>query len=524
MQQQPDIRQTLQPNNVQVLGLHVNAPVFFISALLAVGFVIGTLAFLESADAAFGALRSWITTRFDWAFMMATNFFLLFCLFVGFFSKFGRVRLGGPEARPEHSYVAWLGMLFTAGVGIGLMFYGAYEPVTHSLHPPLAIDPSDSETSRAAGMSAAIFHWGLHAWATYAVIGLALAFYHFNRGLPLLPRSVFFPLIGKAAWGPIGHVVDITAVIATLFGLATSLGLGAEQMAAGMDYMFGIPPSATTKVLLVLGITALALWAVVAGVEKGIKLMSNVNVVLAAVLLAFVFIAGPTLAIAGALPSTLLDYLYFLPRLSNWIGREDVTFYHQWPIFYWAWWISWSPFVGLFIARISYGRTTREFFTGVLIVPTAIGLLWMLVFGGTALEQVFADGNRAVAEAVPELTLFKMLESLPFTFATSAISMVLIAIFFVTSADSGALVMDYITAGGKLDAPVKQRAFWCILIGLVAIVLLLGGGIVSLQALVISVALPFIVVLLASCLSLLRGLREEIAKRPDYAASPAADP
>jgi BCCT family betaine/carnitine transporter len=493
-----------------MLGLDINRPVFLISAVLIVAFVVGTLVFLESAGAAFGAMRVWVTTRFDWAFVLSTNFFLLFCFFVAV-SRFGRVRLGGPQARPEYGYLAWLSMLFAAGVGIGLMFYGVYEPVTHSLRPPLGIDPADTETARAAGMSAAILHWGLHAWATYAVIGLALAFCCFNRKLPLLPRSVFFPLIGKAAWGPFGHVVDIAAVIATLFGLATSLGLGAEQMAGGLNYLFGIPPSSTITVLIVLGITAISLVPVIAGMEKGIKRMSTFNVVLAAMLLVFVLITGPTLVLVGALPKTVLDYFYFFPQLSNWVGREDLRFYHGWQIFYWAWWVSWSPFVGMFIARISYGRTAREFMTGVLVVPTAIGVLWMLVFGGTALEQLFTDGSRAVADAVPELALFKMLEGLPFTYFVSAISLVLIAIFFVTSAQAGAVVMDYITAGGKLDAPVQQRSFWCILIGLAAMVLLLGGGIDSLQALVISAALPFILVLLASCLSVFQGFRQELA-------------
>ncbi len=300
-------------------------------------------------------------------------------------------------------------------------------------------------------------------------------------------------------------------MLATLFGLATSLGLGAEQMAGGLSYLFDVSPTGTTKVLLITGIIAIALVSVIAGLDKGIKRLSEINMVLAAILLLFVIVAGPTLVFASTLGNAFVDYIVYLPQLGNWIGREDLDFYHGWQTFYWAWWIAWSPFVGMFIARVSYGRTVREFITWVLIVPTVICIVWMSAFGGTALDQLFTDGNRGVADAVPELALFKMLEGLPFTEFVSGLSLILIAIFFVTSADSGSLVVDTITAGGKMDAPVKQRVFWCVLVGLIAIVLLLGGGIDSLQALAISVALPFIAVLLVMSYSLYRGLREECA-------------
>ncbi|MFQ6006919.1 MAG: BCCT family transporter, partial [Woeseia sp.] len=449
-------------------------------------------------------------TKFDWTFMISEDFFVLFCLVVAY-SKLGRVRLGGAEARPRYGYPGWLAMLFAAGVGIGLMFFGVLEPVTHTLHPPIGIDPADTEAARAAGMSSAILHWGLHAWAVYAVVGLALAFFCFNRGLPLTLRSSFYPLFGKAAWGPLGHVVDITAVLATLFGLATSLGLGAEQMAGGLYYLFEVSPSGATKVGIIAGIIAIALVSVIAGLDKGVKRLSEINMVIAAFLLLFVIIAGPTLVLAGTFGSAVVDYVYYLPLLSNWIGREDLDFYHGWSTFYWAWWIAWSPFVGMFIARVSFGRTVREFVTWVLIIPTVIGIIWMSAFGGTALDQLFTDGYRGVADSVPELALFKMLEGLPFTTFMSVVGVVLIAIFFVTSADSGSLVVDTITAGGKMNAPVQQRVFWCVLVGLVAIALMLGGGVASLQALAISVALPFCFVLLMLCVSLFQGLREEAA-------------
>jgi BCCT family betaine/carnitine transporter len=496
-------------DNVRILGLDIHNPVFLVSAVLVVAFVVGTLLFLDTAGAAFSNMRIWITTKFDWLFMISMNVFVLFSLYVAC-SKLGNVRLGGPDAIPRYGYPGWLSMLFAAGVGIGLMLYGVLEPVTHTLHPPLGINPADQRAAMAAGMSAAIFHWGLHAWGVYAVVGLALAFFCFNRGLPLVMRSAFYPLLGQRVRGGFGHVIDVTAVLATIFGLATSLGLGAEQMAGGLKYLFDIDPSGSTKVELISAIIAIALASVVAGLDKGVKRLSEINMVMAACLLLFIIIAGPTVVILKTIFSSLVDYGRHLIPLSNWIGREDTAFYHGWSAFYWAWWIAWSPFVGMFIARISYGRTAREFVTWVLIIPTLIGVVWMSTLGGTALHQLFTDGYQGVAEAVPELALFKMLEGLPFTGVVSTGSLLLIAVFFVTSADSGSLVVDTITAGGKMDSPVIQRVFWCVLVGLVAIVLLLGGGINSLQALAISVGLPFCIVLLIMCLSLYKGLREEV--------------
>ncbi len=490
------------------MGLDIHKPVFAVSAILVVAFVAATLFFQEQAAGVFGDMRVWITTKFDWFFLITANFVLIFCLIVAF-SKLGRVRLGGNDAKPKYSYPAWLSMLFAAGVGIGLMFFGVLEPVTHTLNPPLGIDPSDIATARAVGMSAAILHWGLHAWAIYAIVGLSLAFFCFNRGMPLTLRSAFYPLIGKAVWGPFGHFVDITAVLATLFGLAVSLGYGAEQIAGGLNYLFGVPINNLTKVILIIAIISIALVSVVAGLDKGVKRLSEINMGMAGALWLFVLIAGPTLVILTTIVKATIDYLHYLPSLSNWIGREDTDFLHGWTTFYWAWWISWSPFVGMFIARVSYGRTVREFITWVLLIPTVIGVLWMSTFGGTALDQLFTDGYRGVADSVPELALFKMLQQLPLTDIVSSISVLLIAIFFVTSADSGSLVMDIITAGGKMDAPVQQRVFWCLLAGLVAVALMLGGGMASLQALTISIGLPFGLVLLLMCVGLFKGLRDE---------------
>ncbi len=503
-----DIGHQIGEHNVQVLGLDIHNPVFMISAILAVTVVVTTLIFQQQAAVIFADLRAWITSTFDWFFMITANVIVLFCLAIAF-SGLGRVRLGGEGAVPRYGYPGWLAMLFAAGVGIGLMFFGVLEPVTHTLNPPIGIDPADIAQARAVGMSTAIFHWGLHAWAIYAIVGLSLAFFCFNRGMPLTMRSAFYPLIGRKVWGPFGHFVDVVAVLATLFGLAVSLGLGAEQITGGLNYLFGVAPGNATKVVVIIVIISIALVSVIAGLDRGVKRLSELNMAMAAVLLLFVLLAGPTTAILVTIFKSFVDYLYYLPGLSNWIGREDSVFLHDWTIFYWAWWISWSPFVGMFIARISYGRTVREFTVWALLIPTLIGLVWMATFGGTALDQLFADGYRGVADSVPELALFKMLEGLPFNAVVSTASVVLIAIFFVTSADSGSLVMDTITAGGKLDVPARQRVFWCLLAGMVAIALMLGGGIASLQSLTISIALPFGLVLLLMCVGLHRGLREE---------------
>lgn len=506
--QTPSETQTAGDQNIQVLGLDIHNPVFLVSAVFVVALVALTLSFPELAQVKFSALRNWATVKFDWLYIVTVNFIVIFCLLIAF-SPLGRIRIGGANATSDFTYPAWLSMLFAAGVGIGLMFFGVLEPVTHTLNPPLGIDPANIEQARAAGMSAAIFHWGLHAWAIYALVGLSLAFFCYNRNLPLTLRSAFYPLFGDRVWGPFGHVIDTIAVVSTLFGLATSLGFGAEQIAAGLDYLFGIQPDTSVKITLIVVIISVALVSVVAGLDKGVKRLSELNMGMAAALLLFVIIAGPTLIFFKTVGNAVVDYIKYLPQLSNWVGREDDVFLHGWTTFYWSWWISWSPFVGMFIARVSRGRTVREFITWVLIIPTVIGIVWMSAFGGTALEQLISDGYRGVADSVPELALFKMLEQLPFTGFVSAISVLLIAIFFITSADSGSLVVDTITAGGKMDAPLRQRVFWCLLAGMIAIALLLGGGMGSMQALTISVGLPFCIILLVMCAGIFKGLREE---------------
>ena len=511
-------------DNVQFLGLDIHNPVFVVSSLVIVAFVTFALAFQGMATEALGALRPWLTNTFDWFFMAAGNLFVVVCL-VLIVTPYGSIRIGGQSAVPEFSYLGWFAMLFAAGMGIGLMFFGVIEPMYHTLNPPLGVDAADTEAARSLGMAATIFHWGLHPWAIYAVVALALAFFCYNRGLPLTVRSAFFPLLGDRVWGWFGHVIDTLAVFATLFGLATSLGFGAQQATAGLNYLFGIPATDLTRIVLIACITAAALFSVVMGLDAGVKRLSEINMSLAFLLLLFVVAVGPTWQIVTGLVDNTLAYVAYLPALSNWIGREDDAFMHGWTTFYWAWWISWSPFVGMFIARVSKGRTVREFMIAVLLVPTAVSILWMTAFGGTAVTQYLDQGYTGVVGAIdnwtPELSLFLMAEQLPLTAVVSFVGIVLVIVFFVTSSDSGSLVIDTITAGGKVDAPVAQRVFWCLFEGLVAIALLLGGGLAALQAASVATGFPFAIVLVFMCVSVIVGLHSErrlISKTPPVAA------
>jgi BCCT family betaine/carnitine transporter len=501
-------------------GLDIHNPVFAISALTIIAFVLVTLAFQDSVGPLYGELRVWLTETLDWFFIGAANIFVLLCLIL-IVSPYGKVRIGGLDATPDYSYSGWLAMLFAAGMGIGLMFFGVSEPISHysssvaegagaaGSWAPLAGAAGDPEEARRLGMAATIFHWGLHPWAIYAIVALSLAIFSYNKGLPLTVRSILYPIFGEKVWGWPGHIIDTLAVLATLFGLATSLGFGAEQANAGLNFLFDVPVTDASKVILIVAITCVALVSVLAGLDKGVKRLSEINMVLAAILLLFIIIVGPTLAIITGFFSNLAAYIEFLPALSNPVGRTDTNFAAGWTSFYWAWWISWSPFVGMFIARVSRGRTVREFLVCVLLIPSAASVLWMTTFGGTAISQIVDTGFTGVADAALELKLFVMLEQLPLTSITSFIGIVLVIVFFTTSSDSGSLVIDTITAGGKTDAPVSQRVFWCSFEGLVAIALLLGGGLGSLQAMAVSTGFPFTIILLMACYAIIKGLSDE---------------
>lgn len=503
-------------DNTRFLGLDIHKPVFFVSSLTIIAFVVGVLAFQAEATAAFLTLRAGLMATFDWLFMGAGNLFVLFCLLL-IMTPLGRVRLGGADARPDYSRATWFAMLFAAGMGIGLMFFGVSEPVEHFLQPPLGLEAADTAAMVRLGMAGAIYNWGIHGWAMYAVVALSVAFVSYNLGLPMTLRSAFYPLLGDAVWGRFGHVIDILSVFATVFGLAVSLGLGAQQVTAGLAYLWDTPATDTVQVLLIVGITGIALASVVSGMEKGIKRLSQANLLIALLLLVFVLTVGPTLDIAAGFAASLGRYVAAIGPLSNWVGREDLHFMHGWTTFFWAWWIAWSPFVGLFVARVSRGRTVRELIACMLLVPTTMIAVWMNAFGGTALSQYLDTGHPDVIAAVqaqqPEIALFMLLETLPLANVTSFIGLVLVVVFFVTSSDSGSLVIDTITAGGKLDAPVVQRVFWCVLEGLVAIALLLGGGLAAAQAATLAAGLPFVLVLVALCCSIWKGLRETMPGR-----------
>ncbi|HRP26174.1 MAG TPA: BCCT family transporter [Thauera sp.] len=509
--------------NVGPFGLDIHNRVFAISGLMVVAFVVLTLAFQNQVEPMFTAMRGWLTSHLDWFFISAGNIFVLVCLGLAI-SPLGKVRLGGTEATPDYSYLGWFSMLFAAGMGIGLMFFGVSEPLSHfgsalggtameggvrTDWAPLAAAAGDTEAATRLGMAATIYHWALHPWAIYAILALGLALFSFNKGLPLTVRSVFYPLLGERVWGWPGHLIDILAVLATLFGLATSLGYGAAQASAGLNHLFGVPLGNTTQVVLVIAITAIALASVVAGLDAGVKRLSEINMVLAVLLMVFVIAVGPTLDILSGFFANLGAYLQHLPALSNPVGREDVNYSQGWTAFYWAWWISWSPFVGMFIARVSRGRSVREFILAVLIVPSLACVLWMTVFGQTAILQVVRDGYQAATEAELPLQLFAMLEALPLAQITSFLAIILVVVFFVTSSDSGSLVIDVIAAGGKVDAPLPQRVFWCTFEGLVAIALILGGGLMALQAMAVSTGLPFTIVLLMSTVAVIKGLASE---------------
>jgi BCCT family betaine/carnitine transporter len=509
--------------NVGPFGLDIHNRVFMISGLVIVAFVALTLMFQNQVAPVFGSIRGWLTSNLDWFFIISGNIFVVVCLGLAV-SPLGKVRLGGTEAKPDYSYAGWFSMLFAAGMGIGLMFYGVSEPLAHfgtsmggtsvengvrTDWAPLGAAAGDPEAAHRLAMAATIYHWALHPWAIYAILALGLALFSFNKGLPLTIRSVFYPLLGERVWGWPGHIIDILAVLATMFGLATSLGLGASQAAAGLNHLFGISMGTTTQIVLVIGITAIALTSVLAGLDAGVKRLSEINMVLAILLLLFVLIVGPTLALITGFFSNIGAYLGNLPALANPFGREDANFSQGWTAFYWAWWISWSPFVGMFIARVSRGRTVREFIISVLIVPSLACTLWMTVFGDTAILQVVKDSYTTAADADLPLQIFAMLEALPLAQITSFLAIILVVVFFVTSSDSGSLVIDVISAGGKVDAPAPQRVFWCTFEGLVAIALILGGGLVALQAMAVSTGFPFTIVLLIATVSVIKGLSTE---------------
>ena len=518
-----DVESRIGERNIQRWGLDMHNPVFFTSSGFIIVLLTLTLMYKEQAASAFSATQTFVSDQFGWFLILTVNILLIYSIFLAF-GRFRKVRIGGQDAEPEFSTRSWFAMLFSAGMGIGVIYWSVAEPITHFSTTPFLAQSGTVDAAQ-VGMVTTFLHWGFHAWAVYAVVGLALAFFAYNWGLPLTVRSLFYPILGERIYGWIGDVVDTIAVLSTMFGITTVLGLGAGQISAGMNYLFDTPDTIVVKVGIIAFITAIATISVVAGLDGGVKRLSDINIGVAVVLLAFILVVGPTVFIFNGFIQNVGYYLQNLVFLGTWgEAYEGGTWQNTWTVFYWAWWVSWAPFVGIFIARISKGRTVKEFMLGVILVPSIVCFFWFSAFGGTALHQAL-NGVGDIVSAVDAnfaTAFFVMVSELPLSGVISFIAVVLIFTFFVTSSDSGSLVIDSITAGGKDDAPVLQRVFWAIAEGVVAAVLLIGGGLTALQTAVLVLGLPFAVVILFVCYSLYLGLKaeflDEVLPREDEAA------
>jgi len=508
------VRAKLDPASPEEPESTLNKPVFFISAGLIIAVCFYGALFSEHASLVFSDLQSWLLTNLGWLYMGSVAGFFMLVIYLAF-SRFAHLRLGADDSEPEYSYSSWFAMLFSAGMGIGLMFFGVSEPMTHFLEPPVG-EGGTIDAARNA-MQVTFFHWGLHAWAIYIIIGLALAYFSFRHDLPLTLRSALYPVIGDKIYGKWGNAVDIFAILGTMFGVATSLGIGVMQVNAGLNYLFGLPVSIMVQVALIAAITCAATVSVVAGLDAGIRRLSELNLVLALLLMVFVLIAGPTVMLLSSLIQNIGMYLSGLVDMTFRIyAYEPNEWIGNWTLFYWAWWISWSPFVGMFIARISRGRTIREFILGVLLVPSGFTFLWLTIFGNTGLWLELHEAGAGLATAVQTnmpTAIFVLLDQLPLTGITSALATMLIVTFFVTSSDSGSLVIDIISSGGAENPPVWQRIFWAVSEGAVAATLLVAGGLAALQTAAISSALPLIIVMFLVCYGLMKALHAEPSVR-----------
>lgn len=506
-------RQEPGENNWSGLGFDIHPQVTLISVALLFVFILLTLLFPSKAESMFSGLMTSVTKNAGWFFIVAANIFIIAALYFAF-GRFGNIKIGGNNAQPEFSKFGWYAMLLSAGMGIGLLFWSVGEPISHLQNPSPMFGEIEKGSAMAAqaAMATTFFHWGFHPWAIYAIVGLGLAFFSYNKGLPLTIRSVFYPLIGNKIYGVLGNMIDVLSVLATLIGLATSLGLGVAQVNAGLNYLFGIQISTGIQVVLIIVITGFATISVVLGLDGGVKRLSEINMIMAGIFMIFVLIAGPTVYILSGFTQNLGFYLSQILEMSLWTETyRDTSWQGVWTIFYWAWWISWSPFVGMFIARISKGRTVREFILGVMLIPSLLSFLWMSVFGGTALylqTNNIGDIASVVSQDIA-VALFSMLKHLPWTSLLSTVGIILVTVFFVTSSDSGSLVVDHLISGGKLDSPVPQRIFWAIMEGVVAATLLIGGGLNTLQTASVITGLPFAVLLILLVYSLKVGLQEE---------------
>ena len=494
----------------------VNKPVFITSSVLIVGFIIFGSLFSETAATLFSFLQAFIAEKFRWLFIILFNMALVFCIYLTA-SRYGDIRLGKQTERPQYSLFSWIAMLFSAGIGIGLVYWGTAEPLYHFMAPPLG----EAETLESAkqAMNLSFLHWGLHAWAIYTIVALSLAYFHFRRGLPLSIRSTLYPILGQRIYGKWGHTVDVLAVFGTMFGVVTSLGLGVMQINAGLEGLFGIPSTLTIQFIIIAFVTSLACGSLMLGLDKGIKCLSDINMGLTGILLAFMVILGPTLFIFDSFIENVGNYLANIVTLSTWSEAYSNTDWQKaWTIFYWAWWVSWSPFVGVFIARISRGRTIREFVFGVLLIPMTILFFWFTTFGGVAIQmellagmnpEVVSPGLVAAVQVDYGSAIFKLVEYYPLTKPITLLIVVMIVLWFVTSSDSASFVIDMLTAGGDTNPPKIQRLFWALMQGLIAAILLAAGGLDALQAAAIVAGLPFALVIFVMMYALLRGMSRD---------------
>jgi choline/glycine/proline betaine transport protein len=492
----------------------LNPPVFFGSAILIIALVLYSTLARDQAQTLFGHIQGWITLNASWFYVLSVALILITVVFLAV-SRYGDIKLGPDHSRPEYTNGTWFAMLFAAGMGIGLMFFGVAEPLMHYANPPVG-DPNTVAAAKEA-MKLTFFHWGLHAWAIYAIVALILAYFCFRHDLPLTLRSALYPLIGERIFGPIGHAVDIFAILGTVFGIATSLGYGVLQINGGLHHLFGLPVSVPVQLGLITVTCALATLSAASGLNKGVRVLSELNLALAVLLMLMVVVLGPTVFLLQTFVQNTGGYLSeIVSKTFNLYAYEPTDWIGGWTLLYWGWWLSWSPFVGLFFARISRGRTIREFVCGVLLVPAGFTLLWMTVFGDTAIHMVMHQGVTSLVDTVRQdssLALFAFLEQFPFANLLSLMAVLMVVVFFVTSADSGALVLDMLASGGREQTPLWQRLFWSILIGVVAMALLVADGLKALQAATIASALPFAVVLLAATWGLLKALRVDATKR-----------
>lgn len=492
----------------------INPPVFFTSAVLILLLVLYATLFQEHAQGVFEAVQQWIITNASWFYILSVALILICVVFLAI-SRYGDIKLGPDHSEPDYRNKSWFAMLFSAGMGIGLMFFGVAEPVMHFINPPVG-DPNTVAAAREA-MNITFFHWGLHAWAIYAMVALILAYFSFRNGLPLTLRSALYPLIGERIYGPIGHAVDIFAILGTVFGVATSLGYGVLQINSGLNQLFDLPINTTVQVILIAVTCTLATLSVASGLDKGVRILSEVNLGLAAILMLFVLTVGPTVFLLQAYVQNTGAYLSdIVSKTFNLFAYEPTDWIGGWTLLYWGWWLSWSPFVGLFIARISRGRTIREFVCGVLFVPAGFTLLWMTVFGDSAIHMILHGGVKELAAVVDKdssLALFAFLEQFPWSTAISMVAVLMVVVFFVPSADSGALVIDMLASTGKGQSPLWQRVFWSITTGAVAIALLLANGLKALQAATIASALPFAIILLVAMWGLFKALGMDATRR-----------